>query len=294
MKLLMACDDSTDVKGLVADLRRAGLPPAVDAVVLSVADMLPIPSTPAATPLPAAVRHAREQAARAIEAAQRMAESAAVQLRAAFPAWRIEAEAQADAPAWAIVKKADAWVPDLIAVGSHDRSALGRVLLGSVSHAVLTHIGSGSVRIARPPRAEPDTPQRLLVGIDGSPGATATVAAVAARHWLPGSEVRIVAALDATLASLLGLVGESSADRDAVDAIVERAAATLRAAGLTVSTGVVGGNPKHVLVDEAESWNADCVFVGARGLRAAERFLLGSVSESVAARARCSVEVVRP
>jgi nucleotide-binding universal stress UspA family protein len=54
------------------------------------------------------------------------------------------------------------------------------------------------------------------------------------------------------------------------------------------------GDPKHVLLDEAEQWGADCLFVGARGLSRIERFLLGSVSAAVAARAQCSVEVVRP
>ena len=38
---------------------------------------------------------------------------------------------------------------------------------------------------------------------------------------------------------------------------------------------------------------ASCIFVGAKGLRSVERFLTGSVSASVAARAHCSVELVR-
>ena len=54
------------------------------------------------------------------------------------------------------------------------------------------------------------------------------------------------------------------------------------------------GDPKRVLIEEAEQWGADCIFVGARGLRRLERFLLGSVSTAVAARAHCSVEVVHP
>ena len=52
--------------------------------------------------------------------------------------------------------------------------------------------------------------------------------------------------------------------------------------------------PKRLLIAEAESWGADCIFVGARGgMGRIDRFLLGSVSSAVAARAHCSVEVAR-
>ena len=52
-------------------------------------------------------------------------------------------------------------------------------------------------------------------------------------------------------------------------------------------------DPKQMILQEAEGWGADCIFIGARGLNPLERLLLGSVSRSVAARAHCSVEVVR-
>jgi nucleotide-binding universal stress UspA family protein len=67
----------------------------------------------------------------------------------------------------------------------------------------------------------------------------------------------------------------------------------LRSTGLSVTADVQEGDPKQVLVQEAEKWSADCIFVGAKGHSGMERFLLGSVSASVAAHAHCSVEVVR-
>ena len=67
----------------------------------------------------------------------------------------------------------------------------------------------------------------------------------------------------------------------------------LREAGLAAEPFVVEGDPKRVLLHEAERWGADCIFVGAKGHSRRERFLLGSVSAAVAARARCSVEIVR-
>lgn len=71
----------------------------------------------------------------------------------------------------------------------------------------------------------------------------------------------------------------------------------LRRAGLPDSTEAlvisVAEDPKRLLLDEAESWGADCIFVGARGLSRLERAWLGSVSTAIIGRAHCSVEVRR-
>jgi nucleotide-binding universal stress UspA family protein len=75
----------------------------------------------------------------------------------------------------------------------------------------------------------------------------------------------------------------------AIDAAFEK----LRQAGLRTSVVVKEEEPKALLLNEAEGWNADCVFVGARGVGRVERLLTGSVSSAVAARAHCSVEIVR-
>lgn len=53
------------------------------------------------------------------------------------------------------------------------------------------------------------------------------------------------------------------------------------------------GNPKRDLLNEAEEWEADSIFVGATSLSRADQFLLGSVTSAVVTRAHCSVEVVR-
>jgi nucleotide-binding universal stress UspA family protein len=118
--------------------------------------------------------------------------------------------------------------------------------------------------------------------------------------------VKVVAAVDVKLLSVLAGPAPSpwvrpwleaaprTADaRDWAGEAVEAVAAELRAAGLTATPLVGEGDAKQLLVQEAERWPADCIFLGAKGHSAMERFLLGSVSASVAARARCSVEVVR-
>jgi nucleotide-binding universal stress UspA family protein len=192
----------------------------------------------------------------------------------------------------------------LIVVGSQGRSALGRLVLGSVSQAVVTHARC-SVRVARDHGAEANRPVRIIIGVDGSAASLAAVRAVAERSWPPDSDVRVISAIDASLSTSVELpalqewtepddAATHPENKDAwVDKMVASVANTLRSAGLNVSTHIQKGDPKKVLIDEAERWGADCIFVGARGLNRIERLLLGSVSTAVATRARCSVEVVR-
>jgi nucleotide-binding universal stress UspA family protein len=73
----------------------------------------------------------------------------------------------------------------------------------------------------------------------------------------------------------------------------EESATRLRRAGLIVAETVVEGDPRKLIVAEADRWDTDSIFVGARGMGRIERFLLGSVSTYVVKHAPCSVEVVR-
>jgi len=55
----------------------------------------------------------------------------------------------------------------------------------------------------------------------------------------------------------------------------------------------VPGPARTVILNEAEAWSTDLIVLGSHGYRGWQRFLLGSVSQSVVAHAKCSVEVVR-
>jgi nucleotide-binding universal stress UspA family protein len=196
-----------------------------------------------------------------------------------------------------IIEKADEWEADLIVVGSHGRTALGQFFFGSVSQKVL-HEARRSVRVARGRIEEPDTPIRLIIGVDGSKGAEAAAGAVAARKWPAGSEARIVnATWEAPQLTSRRMVGPIIAwidqEKARVKKMIDEAVGKLSAAGLKTDVVMKVEEPKRLLIAEAESWGADCIFVGARGMGRIERFMLGSVSSAVAARAHCSVEVVR-
>jgi nucleotide-binding universal stress UspA family protein len=74
---------------------------------------------------------------------------------------------------------------------------------------------------------------------------------------------------------------------------VKAAVRKLEGVGLATSSVVREEDPKGLPCAEAESRDADCIFVGTMGMGWIERTLIGSVSSAVAMRAHCSVEVVR-
>lgn len=300
MKILIAYDGSECADAALADLQRAGLPSQAEATVISIADvwLWSIVGDEAVMPVVAQVyadswNKKREEAAMALEQARALAMRAGENLQTIFPGWAVHAEGYADSPAWGIIKKADEWNPDLIVVGSHGRSAFGRFFLGSVSQKVVTHARC-PVRVARGQIEKGVSPVRIVIGVDGSAYAQVAVEAVAKRIWPGGSEALIVAVPELAMMTSLAWLEEFYEDeRASADKIVEAAAEKLRGSTLSVSTLVKEGDPKRVIIDEAERWQADSIFVGARGLKAVERFLLGSVSAAIAARAHCSVEVIR-
>ena len=52
--------------------------------------------------------------------------------------------------------------------------------------------------------------------------------------------------------------------------------------------------PAGAIVNAARGWSADLIVMGSHGRSGVDRWLLGSVAESVMRRAPCSVQIVRP
>jgi len=145
---------------------------------------------------------------------------------------------------------------------------------------------------------------KILLAIDGSPYSDQAVAQVACRPWPKGSEVKVLTAFELSLlptpeawalpATFLDEMEQ--AGRRYAREIGDRAVGLLESRldkGVAVSKEALPGSPRSVILDEAKNWGADLIVVGSHGYCAWERFLLGSVSQSVVSHADCSVEVVR-
>jgi nucleotide-binding universal stress UspA family protein len=89
----------------------------------------------------------------------------------------------------------------------------------------------------------------------------------------------------------MGLLDGGGTDR--AHRAIGDAAQILQSAGLITSGEVIAGSPEKRITQEAGEWGADLIVVGTRERRGLRRLISGSVSETVASRAPCSVNVVR-
>ena len=282
-KLLIAYDGSPCSEAAIDDLMRAGLPMTAEVAVISVADIIPPPPdgiVPAdefpALRIPEVDRRAKARAEKVRKDAKALAERAAKRVKADFPDWNVKTEVRCDAPAWAVIRIAGLLGSDLIVVGSHGHSLVGgRLILGSVSQRVL-YEAPCSVRVARSLELRRSGPVRIVVGFNGSPDSQLAVTGVASRHWPKGSEALVV-----------------TVHHRLEEAMRDFAIEKLQAADLMTSEINLDGDPANALVHKATEWDADSIFVGTRDVHGIQHLLHGSVSAAVAARAHCSVEVIR-
>jgi nucleotide-binding universal stress UspA family protein len=145
---------------------------------------------------------------------------------------------------------------------------------------------------------------RILLAIDESACSAAATAAVLEQFMPSHTVVHVVTADDwpgglppeASFAEGPGAAESVLAlhqrRRENAASLVTAAADKLREAGFATAASVRFGDPRSAIVDCATEWHADLIVLGSHGKRGLSR-MLSSVSDSVARRAPCSVEIIR-
>lgn len=154
--------------------------------------------------------------------------------------------------------------------------------------------------LRRPSGGAEDT-MKILLAIDGSKFSEWAVQAVMAQTKPNHADVRVLHVVEPIPEYADGLAwgyglqsaGVLEEESEQAQGLVAKAARELRDAGFQVETAVEVGDAKAVIVDAAASWPADLIVLGSHGRKGLERFLMGSVSETVARHAPCSVQIVR-
>ena len=199
-------------------------------------------------------------------------------------------------PAEQILELVKAGGYDITMLGAGSSRWLENLLLGSTSTRVL-HASPSSVLIVHrfeDPTAKP----RVLLATDGSPDAEHALTTFLGMADPLKVSVKVISVADA-LPWIAPELPEALPVSEAVDVMesfakqsAERAAERLGEAGFTVEAVCLTGAPARVILDEARE--CDLVVVGSRGLGAAGRMVMGSVSEQVARLAPAALVCRRP
>jgi nucleotide-binding universal stress UspA family protein len=137
----------------------------------------------------------------------------------------------------------------------------------------------------------------IIVGVDGSPSSHKALAWAAMEAGDHGADLVVVNAWEHTLLPPAGSLSVSEhyvpdpSQRSADDLLREIKEVLGEDPPVLVQPVVKQGNAAEVLIDQSES--ADMLVVGTRGHGGFRGLVLGSVSQHVAAYAKCPVTVVR-
>ena len=291
MKLLVPIDPSQASQQLLDEVARRPWPSATTVCILHVIDWAQLPSS-------ASLIEAVKQSA------ELLVKSASAKLGCAD--LRASTKVFEGHPRIAVAEYAREWGADLVLVGSHGASGLVRFLLGSVAQAVLRR-SPCSVEIVRRSASDTSTAMRILIATDGSDCSTAAVKSVAQRPWPAGSQIRLTSVISVTFpigisrpnARIYLPTGvletlEKEARGRAEEAVVRARQILSEACFKAVETEFQSiGDARQVILDQERDWGANLIVVGSHGYRGIDKLMLGSVSESVAMHAHCSVEVIR-
>jgi nucleotide-binding universal stress UspA family protein len=133
---------------------------------------------------------------------------------------------------------------------------------------------------------------KLLLAVDGSMFSEAAIRAVTARIRSENTEVLLLHVIEP---AAFFEQDESLRERSSRTQLwLNGAARELEANGFKdVETRVVEAEARTGILSIVEQWQPDLIVLGSHGRKGLDRFLMGSVAESIARHASCSVLIVR-
>lgn len=145
---------------------------------------------------------------------------------------------------------------------------------------------------------------KILLAVDGSTYSDVAIEEIVQRPWPSESELKVITAAETPIIvgmepwapSPLYFEDMDKSVREAAKVVIDGALEklnTIEDKTLKISSEIIQGSARQVIVEAAEGWGADLIVMGSRGLGAWNRLLLGSVSSAVVHHAKCSVEIVR-
>jgi nucleotide-binding universal stress UspA family protein len=177
----------------------------------------------------------------------------------------------------------------LLVVGSQGLDALDRFMLGSVSTNLIHHATCPVLVI----KGQAVPLRRIILATDGSDASAKALAFVLSKFQPDRSTGNGgLVPIHISVIHVMPFVKHQGL-KDAGRRLVEQSVRKLVKAGFTAEPVCQLGKPAEEIMKVASKQHADLILMGAKGLGAIARFLLGSVSTRVVQHANCAVLVVR-
>lgn len=171
---------------------------------------------------------------------------------------------------------------DLIAMGAHGENEIEAYALGSVTRKVIMHADCPTLITKTVTRLS-----RMLVCVDGSQQSKRALDYALKFGEKVGSEITLINVQEHALHKVSPKVAEEHGAQ-----VLESALANVGKTGMKVERRLEVGVPSKTILETSKKGKYDIVVVGRRGMGTVERFLLGSVSDSLSQKAECSVLIV--
>ena len=177
----------------------------------------------------------------------------------------------------------------LLVVGSQGLDALDRFMLGSVSTNLIHHATCPVLVV----KDEAAPLRRITLATDGSDASAQALEFVLTKFQSDRSTGKGGRApIHVSVIHVMPFLKYPEL-KEAGHKLIEQSVQKLIKAGFTAEAVCQLGKPAEVIMKVASKHHADLIVMGAKGLGAIARFLLGSVSTRVMQHANCSVLVVR-
>jgi nucleotide-binding universal stress UspA family protein len=171
---------------------------------------------------------------------------------------------------------------DLIVMGGRGENEKDQYALGSVTKKVIMHTSCPTMIVKKASNLS-----TVLVCVDGSSHAIEALNYALSLAERIGSKITLLNVQEPRLHKASPDVAKELGER-----VLSESLDTVEKWKLEAEKRLDYGVPSDVIVDVAEKGGHDLIVVGSRGLGTVKRFLLGSVSDDVSYKAKCSVLVV--
>lgn len=239
------------------------------------------------------------------------------ELQAKFPNATVQAHVTRGDKTTRILENANAWPADLIIVPADDRVGFARFFRKSVPERVFER-ASCSVIIARDRttsssvnngQSEYESANNVLIALDEDyVNANLLLAVAASSTWSEPAHIHVLTVVE-PISYAVGTFESGMSALSSIDALEKNITTIARSTEqvrrelewrfrskshhCTVSHSVEQGDAAETILDFAKRKNIDLIMVGTSGKSEFKRKLLGSVSQAVASKANCSVQIVR-